>query len=91
MNKPTSRIVLLKEVNDFGFIFFTNYEGQKGKDIEANNNVAAVFHWKELERQVRIEGIAQKISDEESDEYFNSRPRESQIGAWASPPTSIRI
>jgi pyridoxamine 5'-phosphate oxidase len=89
MNKPTSRIVLLKEVNDFGFVFFTNYEGQKGKDIEANNNVAAVFHWKELERQVRIEGTAQKISDEESDEYFNSRPRESQIGAWASPQSSV--
>ncbi|MEY4875171.1 MAG: pyridoxamine 5-phosphate oxidase, partial [Bacteroidota bacterium] len=76
MNKPSCRVVLLKEVNDFGFIFFTNYESRKGKDMANNNNVSIAFHWKELERQVRIEGIAQKISDEESDEYFNSRPRE---------------
>jgi pyridoxamine 5'-phosphate oxidase len=89
MNKPSCRVVLLKEVNDFGFIFFTNYESRKGKDMENNNNVSIAFHWKELERQVRIEGIAQKISDEESDEYFNSRPRESQIGAWASPQSSV--
>lgn len=89
MNKPSSRIVLLKEVSEYGFVFFTNYTGRKAKEIEINNNVSAVFYWKELERQIRIEGTAHKITDEESDEYFKTRPRESQIGAWASPQSTI--
>jgi pyridoxamine 5'-phosphate oxidase len=88
-NHPSIRVVLLKEVNDFGFVFFTNYESNKGKQIAENPFVAMNFHWKELERQVRVEGSAEKISDEDSDDYFNSRPRESQLGAWASPQSSI--
>ncbi len=82
---PHARIVLLKGFNADGFIFFTNYTSNKGKEIAANHNVAATFFWKELERQVRIEGKAEKISAAESDAYFNSRPFGSRIGAWASP------
>jgi pyridoxamine 5'-phosphate oxidase len=87
--KPSGRIVLLKGIlNDKlqkGFIFFTNYESKKGKEIEENTAVALTFFWPELERQVRIEGIAQKADAEISDNYFKSRPIESQIGASASP------
>ena len=88
-NRPSVRIVLLKEVNDLGFVFFTNYQSNKGLQMEQNKHVAMDFHWKELERQVRIEGTVEKISDVESDDYFNSRPRESQLGAWASPQSSV--
>ncbi len=88
-NHPTARMVLLKEVNDYGFVFFTNYLSNKGKQMGENPFVAINFFWKELERQVRIDGIVEKISEEDSDDYFNSRPRESQIGAWASPQSSI--
>ena len=85
---PTSRIVLLKDL-DTGFKFFTNYMSSKGRDIEKNPRVSLTFFWKELERQVRIEGIAEKTSEEESDEYFQTRPRGSQIGAWVSKQSSV--
>lgn len=80
---PASRIVLLKDL-DHGFKFFTNYTSSKGQDIAKNENVSLTFFWKELERQVRILGTAEKTSASESDEYFASRPRGSQIGAWTS-------
>ena len=86
---PSSRIVLLKGIQDNGFTFFTNYDSHKGKEIEQNPQVALLFFWKEMERQVRIEGIASRINGEESDEYFNSRPRESRIGAWSSPQSTV--
>jgi len=82
--KPSSRIVYLKELSDQGFIFFTNYQSHKGTDIEANPYVSLLFFWPELERQVRVEGRAEKIPAAESDDYFKSRPRSSQLGAWAS-------
>lgn len=82
---PSARIVLLKEYDEKGFVFFTNYQSAKGDNIHNNHNVALVFFWKELERQIRIEGVAQKIHEQQSDDYFNSRPTESKIGAWASP------
>ena len=80
----SARIVLLKEYNFGGFIFYTNYESKKGIQISENNKVAMLFYWPESSRQVRVEGKAYKISTEESARYFASRPRESQIGAWAS-------
>lgn len=86
---PSSRIVLLKGIHEDGFVFFTNYDSRKGKEIEQNPNVSLLFFWKEMERQVRIEGVATKINQKESDEYFNSRPRESRIGAWSSPQSTI--
>lgn len=88
-NKPHARIVLLKGLNQEGFTFFTNYSSNKGQDIAANANAALVFFWKELERQVRIEGLVEKISEEESDAYFNSRPPGSRIGTWASPQSEV--
>jgi pyridoxamine 5'-phosphate oxidase len=84
-NIPHARIVLLKGLDDLGFVFFTNYDSDKGREIQANPQVALSFFWKELERQVRIEGVAEKVSADESDEYFHSRPAGSRIGAWASP------
>ena len=81
---PSGRIVLLKEV-DTGFVFYTNYESQKGKEIENNPVCSLTFFWPELERQVRIKGKIEKVSAQESDEYFLSRPVGSQIGAWTSP------
>ena len=83
--KPTARIVLLKGYDDYGFVFFTNYESKKGKDLLLNPNGSLLFFWKELERQVRIEGTCEKVSEAESDQYFYSRPEGSRIGAWASP------
>lgn len=82
---PSARIVLLKGFSETGFIFFTNYQSQKGQELEKNPKAALVFFWKELERQIRIEGDVGKISDAESDVYYNSRPAGSRIGAWASP------
>ncbi|GGN11500.1 pyridoxine/pyridoxamine 5'-phosphate oxidase [Dyadobacter beijingensis] len=82
--RPTGRIVLLKDLGENGFSFFTNYDSKKGREIEGNPQVALTFFWKELERQVRIEGRIAKTSDAESSEYFAVRPRGSQIGAWAS-------
>ncbi|CAN5524543.1 pyridoxamine 5'-phosphate oxidase [soil metagenome] len=87
--KPSARIVLLKGYDTNGFVFFTNYSSNKGHALELNPHTALVFFWKELERQIRIEGIAEKVSDEESDAYFFSRPVGSRIGAWASPQSTI--
>ncbi|WP_016752210.1 pyridoxamine 5'-phosphate oxidase [Leptospira kirschneri] len=83
--KPDARIVLLKGILKESFLFYTNYESRKGTELETNPNVCLVFFWPELERQVRIEGNVTKVSREISKEYFHSRPRESQIGALASP------
>ena len=88
-SKPSARIVLLKGIKEDGFLFYTNYDSRKGKEIELNAFVSLVFFWKELERQVRIEGIAEKTAPEESDEYFAYRPRQSQIGAWSSPQSEV--
>lgn len=87
--KPSARIVLLKGIRQNGFTFFTNYEGRKAKEIEENPFVALAFFWKELERQIRIEGEVKKISEKENDDYFSQRPRESQLGAWSSPQSSV--
>jgi pyridoxamine 5'-phosphate oxidase len=87
--RPTSRIVLLKETRDGKFLFYTNYQSQKGKELEQNSACALNFFWPELERQVRIEGIAERVDAKISEEYFQSRPRASQVGAWASPQSSI--
>lgn len=87
--KPSSRIVLLKQIRQEGFVFFTNYNSQKAKDIEGNNNVSLTFVWHELERQVRIQGIVSKISEKESDSYFELRPQGSKLGAWASPQSEV--
>ncbi|MFW5707592.1 MAG: pyridoxamine 5'-phosphate oxidase [Bacteroidota bacterium] len=82
--RVSARTVLLKEIDDRGLVFYTNYNSRKAKDIEKNPFGAILFLWLELERQVRVEGIIEKVSEQESDEYFASRPRESQLGAWAS-------
>lgn len=87
--KPSARIVLLKGLNNNGFIFFTNYESRKGKEVAENPNVALIFFWKELERQVRIEGSIKKLSEKENDDYFILRPEQSRIGAWSSPQSSV--
>lgn len=86
--RPSARIVLLKGYDENGFVFFTNYQSDKGKELAANPNAAIVFFWKELERQVRIEGVVAKISVAGSDAYFNSRPPASRIGTWASPQST---
>mgnify|MGYP000419389392 FL=1 len=87
--RPSSRIVLLKEVNAQGFVFFTNYHSRKGRAISHQPFVAMTFFWPELERQVRIEGRAQKLPEAESDTYFASRPYTSRIGAWASHQSEV--
>jgi pyridoxamine 5'-phosphate oxidase len=87
--KPSARVVLIKEVDHKGFVFFTNYESRKGKALTHNPQAALLFFWPELERQIRIEGNVEKLSDEESDEYFHSRPLDSRIGAWASPQSQV--
>jgi pyridoxamine 5'-phosphate oxidase len=87
--KPSARMVLLKRVDEEGFVFFTNYLSAKAKDLENNKNAALVFFWPQLERQVRVEGTVTKTTVAESREYFASRPRGSQIGAWASPQSQI--
>ncbi|WP_026310014.1 pyridoxamine 5'-phosphate oxidase [Niabella aurantiaca] len=86
---PDARIVLLKGISDKGFVFFTNYQSRKGKELEENPNACLVFFWKELERQVRVTGTVSKVSKEESDRYFYSRPAGSQIGAVASPQSAV--
>lgn len=87
--RPSARMVLLKRVDQDGFVFFTNYRSSKAKELETNPNAALVFFWPQLERQVRVEGTVTKTSAEESQEYFASRPRGSQIGAWASPQSQV--
>ncbi len=89
--KPSARIVLLKGFDENGFVFFTNYNSHKAEDIAANPFVSLVFFWKELERQVRVEGIISKVPSEDSDTYFNSRPVGSRIGAWASPQSKVIV
>jgi pyridoxamine 5'-phosphate oxidase len=86
---PCARIVLLKGYDEKGFVFFTNYNSHKGAELDKNPYAALVFFWKELERQVRIEGTVTKTSVAESDAYFHSRPAGSRIGAWASPQSNV--
>jgi pyridoxamine 5'-phosphate oxidase len=82
--RPSARVVLLKGFDERGFVFYTNYEGRKSRELEANPYAALLFYWGELERQVRLEGRVGRIPEEESDAYFAGRPRGSQLGAWAS-------
>lgn len=86
---PSARTVLLKGVDERGFIFYTNYESRKARELSQNPNAALVFPWIEIERQVRIEGTVQRLPADESAEYFESRPRGSQLGAWASPQSQV--
>lgn len=86
---PSARIVLLRGYDQRGFTFYTNYESQKGSDLAANAACAVVFHWREIERQVRIQGDAQKVTAEESEAYFATRPRGSQLGAWVSRQSTV--
>jgi pyridoxamine 5'-phosphate oxidase len=86
---PAARIVLLKGFDKRGFVFFTNYESFKGQQLAENPRACLVFFWKELERQVRITGLVEKTSPQESDDYFNSRPENSRIGAWSSPQSRV--
>lgn len=87
--RPSSRMVLLKQVDDDGFVFFTNYHSAKAAQLESNPYAALVFYWPQLERQVRVEGKVERTPAQESEEYFQTRPRESQIGAWASPQSTV--
>ncbi|MBO9635606.1 MAG: pyridoxamine 5'-phosphate oxidase [Chitinophagaceae bacterium] len=86
---PAARIVLLKEFDQRGFVFFTNYESFKGQQLLENPRACLVFFWKELERQVRITGLVEKVSAAESDAYYNSRPEGSRLGAWVSPQSQV--
>jgi pyridoxamine 5'-phosphate oxidase len=86
---PAARIVLLKQFDEKGFVFFTNYESFKGIQLNENPRACLVFFWKELERQVRITGLVEKTTAAESDEYYSSRPLASRIGAWASPQSKV--
>jgi pyridoxamine 5'-phosphate oxidase len=87
--KPSARVVLLKDIEAEGFVFFTNYDSRKGEELAANPQAALCFNWLDLQRQVRIEGLIEKIDPEKSDAYFQSRPLSSQIGAWASPQSRV--
>ncbi len=86
---PTNRFVLLKGVKDATFHFFTNYQSHKAGDLGGTPHAALTFFWEKLEKQVRIEGKTEKVSPQESDDYWKTRPRDSQIGAWASPQSSV--
>ena len=83
--RPSTRVVLIKEFDERGIVFYTNYDSRKGRQLAGNPFAALQFHWVELERVVRIEGVVEKVSDAESDAYYASRPLDSRIGAWASP------
>jgi pyridoxamine 5'-phosphate oxidase len=83
--RPSARIVLIKEYDERGFVFFTNYESHKAQDLTANNRASLLFFWPELQRQIRIQGRVEKISAADSDAYYRERPLPSRIGAWASP------
>ena len=87
--KPSARILLLRNISEDGFVFYSNNNSRKGSEIEENPNCALLFFWPELERQIRIEGVVQKQTAEESDAYFNSHPRESKIGAWTSEQSKV--
>jgi pyridoxamine 5'-phosphate oxidase len=87
--RPTARMVLLKQVDGYGFVFFTNYNSAKARQLEINPYAALVFYWTQLDRQVRVDGKVTRTSREESAAYFRTRPRESQIGAWASPQSEV--
>jgi pyridoxamine 5'-phosphate oxidase len=87
--RPSTRIVLIKGFDDRGIVWYTNYNSHKGRELAGNPYAALQFHWVEMERVVRIEGIVEKVSDEESDTYFHSRPLDSRIGAWASPQSEV--
>jgi len=88
-NRPSVRMLLLKDVDEHGFVFYTNYQSRKGHELLANANAAMCFHWQPLELQVRVEGRAQPVESEEADAYFASRARGSQIGAWASEQSRV--
>lgn len=88
-NRPSCRIVLLKGVENNQFVFYTNYQSHKGRSLEANPYCALTFFWPELERQVRVEGVVSRVEESRSEAYFQSRPLGSQIGAWASPQSSV--
>jgi len=88
-NSPSIRMVLLKDFNNDGFVFYTNLNSQKGNDLKNNPKAAMCFHWKSLLRQIRINGVVQKVSDKVADEYYNTRGYESRIGAWASKQSSV--
>ena len=87
--RPSSRMVLLKGLTHEGLVFFTNYSSRKGEELAGQDGCAVVFPWHPLQRQVRVEGVARRLTDEENDAYFASRPRESQLGAWASPQSKV--
>ncbi len=87
--RPSTRVVLIKGYDERGIVWYTNYESRKGRELAGNPFAALQFHWVELERVVRIEGVVEKVSDEESDAYFHSRPLDSRIGAWASPQSEV--
>jgi pyridoxamine 5'-phosphate oxidase len=87
--RPSTRVVLIKGYDERGIVWYTNYQSQKGRELAGNPYAALQFHWVELERVVRIEGLVEKVSEEESDEYFRSRPLDSRIGAWASPQSEV--
>jgi pyridoxamine 5'-phosphate oxidase len=87
--KPSARVVLLKDFDDRGFVFFTNYASDKGRQLEKNPRAALVLYWMEVERQIRIEGIVEKTSRNESEEYFHTRPIGAQLGAWASRQSDV--
>lgn len=87
--RPSTRVVLIKGCDERGIVWYTNYESRKGRELSAHPMAALQFHWVELERVVRIEGAVQRVSDEESDAYFASRPLDSRIGAWASPQSQV--
>jgi pyridoxamine 5'-phosphate oxidase len=88
-NKPSTRVVYLRDISERGLVFYTNYESQKGNDLESNPNISILFFWVELDRQIRIEGKVSVLDPTKSDLYFSNRPRESQIGAWASDQSRI--
>lgn len=87
--RPSARIVLLKGLDERGFIFYTNYESQKGQELTANPQASLNFLWHKVERQVRVQGKVERLSEKESTDYFHSRPKGSQLGAWASPQSSV--
>lgn len=87
--QPSARIVLLKAFDERGFVFYTNYESRKGVELAAHPRVALIFYWPDLERQVRVEGQAERVTSDESDAYFMSRPEGSRLGAWASPQSRV--